>query len=159
MKKISTHWIIIYWFIVSLILGLIIGSLLDNKASGGEQKLFTYIATSIIVCLIGVILISILYLLIGNNKKSRRLCLFLLIIAIIILMPIIYGTLFNKYDTVEKTKYRGSNMIDIKVEYYSHNASNDTIRHIRSEKFWNNGKKDSIWTIYARNGNIISQRI
>ena len=73
-------------------------------------------------------------------------------------MPIIYGTIFNKYDTVEKTRYQGSNVIDIKLEYYSHNTSNDTIRYIRSEKFWNNGKKDSIWTVYERNGNIISQR-
>lgn len=158
-KKISVLWIIICWFIVSFLLGLIKGSLADNKASGGEQKLFTYVAISIIVGLIGVALISILYLLFGNSRKNRSICICFLIIALVILMPIIYGTLFNRYDTLEKTRYRGSNRIDIKVEYYTYNASSDTIRHIRSEKFWNNGMKDSIWTIYERDGRIISQRI
>jgi len=157
-KKISIIWITICWFIAAFLLGVILGLIAENNASSGEQKLFTYIGISIITGSVGVVLINILFLLLGNNRNERRVSIFFLVIALIILMSIMLGTIFDKYDIVEQTRYSGSNEIDIKKEYYVQNESKDNIRHIRSEKFWKNGKKDSLWTVYAKDGIIISQR-
>ena len=60
----------------------------------------------------------------------------------------------SHYDVIEKTRYIGSDKIDIKIEYYK---NIDTSRVIRSESFWKNGKKDSSWILYDKNGKIVKQ--
>lgn len=157
--KKSAAWITIYWFIISLSFGIILGLIAESNASGGEQKLFTYIADSLLIGFIGMALINTYSLLFGNNlNKDRGSSIALLVIALIILIPIIFGTFFNKYIIEEQTRYNGSNEIDIKKEYYPQNKINDTVRHIRSEKFWENGKRDSTWSVYAKDGSLMSRR-
>ena len=155
-KKYGPIKITIFWIAAVLTVGLISGVIANSNASGGEQKLFTYIAYSIAIALIGVILIniSILFFYPAQSIKTRLLSLGFIVVSLIFLYPLFKGVVGSQYDVVEKTRYVGSDKIDIKTEYY---ISNDKSRNIRSGSFWRNGKKDSVWTIYDRNGNIIKQ--
>jgi hypothetical protein len=157
LKKYSPVQITIYWIVVIIILGLISGVIANSNASGGEQKLFTYVAYSIAIALIGAVLINIgtLFFFTTQSKKNRLFSLGFIVVSLILLLPLFKGVVSSQYNVIEKTRYIGSDKIDIKIEYYS---SNDTSRIIRSESFWKNGKKDSVWTTYERNGNIIKQK-
>lgn len=156
LKKYSPIQITIYWIVVVIVVGLISGIIANSNASGGEQKLFTYIAYSIAIALIGVVLINIgtLFFYVTQSIKTRLLSLGFIVVSLILLFPLFKGVVGSQYNVIEKTRYIGSDKIDIKIEYYT---SNDTSRIIRSESFWKNGKKDSVWTTYEKNGNIIKQ--
>lgn len=156
-KKYSPVQITIYWIVVIIVLGLISGIVANSNASGGEQKLFTYVAYSIAIALIGVVLINIgtLFFFTAQSKRNRLFSLGFIVVSLILLLPLFKGVVSrSQYNVIEKTRYIGSDKIDIKIEYYS---SNNTSRIIRSESFWKNGKKDSVWTTYGENGNIIKQ--
>ena len=157
-KKYSPIKITIYWTVAMLIVGLISGVIANSNASGGEQKLFTYVAYSIAIALIGVFLIN-LGTLFFYPELSIRIRLFsagFIIVSLIFSYPLFKGVLDSQYDIIEKTRFIGSDKIDIKIEYY---MSNNSSKIIRSESFWKNGKKDSAWTIYDRSGNIVEQVI
>jgi len=155
-KKYSPIKITIYWIAAVLIVGLISGVIANSNASGGEQKLFTYVAYSIAITLIGVVLINLgtLFFYRGLSIRTRLFSAGFIIVSLIFLYPLFKGVVDSQYDVVEKTRYIGSDKIDIKIEYY---MSNDTSKIIRGESFWKNGKKDSTWTIYDRSGNIVEQ--
>jgi len=155
-KKYSPVKITIYWTLAVLVVGLVSGVVANSNASGGEQKLFTYVAYSIAIALIGVVLINsvTLFFYRAQSIRTRLLSVGFIIVSFIFLYPLFKGVVDSQYDVVEKTRYIGSDKIDIKIEYY---ISNDTSKIIRSESFWKNGKKDSVWTIYSRNGNILKQ--
>lgn len=156
-KKYSPIQITVYWVIIVIVIGFISGIIANSNASGGEQKLFTYIAYSIAIALVGVILINLgaLFFFTAQNKASRLLSVCFIIVSLIILYPLFKGVVTSQYDIVEKTRYNGSDKIDIKIEYY---PSSDTSRVVRSESFWKNGKKDSVWTIYEKDGSIFKKR-
>lgn len=156
-KKYTSAKVTIYWIVCAISIGLISGIIANDNTSGGEQKLFIYIAHSVAITLIGVILINIstLIFLPAQSIKNRLFSVCFIVISLILLYPFLKGVVGTQYDTVEKTRYIGPDEINIKLEYY---PSNDTSRIIRSESFWKNGKKDSVWTIYERNGNIIKQK-
>jgi hypothetical protein len=156
-KKYSFIQLTIYWITGVISIGLLSGIIANVNASGGEQKLFTYMAYSIVIALMGVALINIstLIFLPVKGMKSRLLSLSLIGVSLVLIYPFFKGVISSQYDIVEKTRYIGSDEIDIKVEYY---PSNNISRAIRSESFWKNGKKDSVWTVYERNGKIIKQK-
>ena len=155
-KKFSPILITLFWAIGVLITGLISGIIADSSAPGGEQKLFTYIAYSIIVTLVGVFLINVaaLFWYRVMDKRVRIVSLCLIIISLIFLYPIVKGFFLSRYDTLTQTVYAGNDEIYIQKECY---PTKDTTRLIRSESFWKNGKKDSVWAIYEKDGSVIKQ--
>lgn len=155
-KKYLPILITLCWAISVPIIGLISGIIADNNASAGEQKLFTYIAYSIIISLLGVFVINVvtLFWYQATDKSIRIVNLCLIIGSITFLYPIFNGLFLSQYETSTKTEYIGNDKIDIQKEYY---PSKDTTTHIRSESFWKNGKKDSIWTIYGKDGSVIKK--
>ena len=156
-KKYNAIQITIYWTATMLSIGVIGGMIANHNASGGEQKLFTYVAYSLMIALIGVVLINIgmLFLSKAQSMNTRLFSLSFIVLALFVLYPLIRGVMGDKYDVVEKTRYIGPEKIDIKIEYYS---TPDTSRIIRSRSFWKNGKRDSVWIIYDRSGNIVKQQ-
>jgi antitoxin component YwqK of YwqJK toxin-antitoxin module len=58
-----------------------------------------------------------------------------------------------QYSFKEKTESVNNNEIRTVREYYSL-----TPEKIRSESYWKDGRKDSIWTVYAEDGIIIGQK-
>lgn len=155
-KKYIPIQVTIYWVIIVVVIGFLSGIIANSNASGGEQKLFTYIAYSIAIALVGVILINLGTLIFypAQDTKTRLLSLCFIIVSLIFLYPLLKRVVASQYDIVEKTRYNGSDKIDIKIEYYT---SADTSRVVRSESFWKNGKKDSVWTIYEKDGSILKK--
>lgn len=157
LKKYNSFHLTIYWIIVAIAIGLISGLIVNSNASGGEQKLFTYLAYSIAISLIGGILINtwVLLFIPGRSAKDRLLSLCFIIVSLIFLYPLFNGVVIGStYDIVEKTRYIGADKIDIKIEYY---PSVDTSRVVRSESFWKNGKKDSVWITYKKDGGVLKR--
>jgi len=155
-KKYSPIQITAYWTVAVLAVGVISGLIADSNASGGEQKLFVYVAYSIATVLIGVVVINIktLFFYQAQSRITRLRSLMYIVLSLILLYPFLKAVVGSQYDVVEKTRYTGSDKIDIKLEYYT---NIDTSGIIRSESFWKNGKKDSVWTVYDKNGKIIKQ--
>ena len=156
-KKYSPTQITIYWTIVVIVIGLISGLIANATASGGEQKLFTYIAFSVAIALIGVVIInaSTLVFLPSQGSKNRLFSVCIIVISLVLLYPLFKGVVGSQYDIIEGTRYIGPDEIEIKKEYY---PGIDESRIMRSESYWKNGKKDSVWTTYERNGNVIKQK-
>jgi len=106
--------------------------------------------------LIGVVVINIktLFFYQAQSRITRLRSLMYIVLSLILLYPFLKAVVGSQYGVVEKTRYTGSEKIDIKLEYYT---NSDTSGIIRSESFWKNGKKDSTWTVYDKNGKIIKQ--
>jgi hypothetical protein len=155
-KKYTAFEITTYWTIAVIALGLISGVSADNNASGGEQKLFTYVAYSILIALIGGVIVNIGMIFFSPIRgiKPRLFSLSFIVIVLIFLYPFFEGVVGDQYDEITQTRYSGSEKIETKMEYY---ATPDSPRIIRSMSFWKNGKKDSVWSTYDRSGKIIKQ--
>ena len=147
-RKLSAVSVTVYWSIIVLVSGFIIGILANSNASGGEQTRFT----SIVVTLVGTVLINIFFLFFSkSNNLTRYLSFFLIVVSLVILYPFSSAFVFNKYDIVEETTFSGLDRIDKKIEYYK---GSDVIR---SESYWKNEKEDSIWIVYDNNGKVIKK--
>ena len=156
-KKYSFIIITIYWVVIVVVIGIIGGILASRNASGGEQKLFVYFSYSLIIALIGAILINLFALFYYSKKErvSRLISVCFIIGSLLFLYPFLKGEKNSQFDVIEKTRFKDSDKIDIKIEFY---PSSDSSRIVRSESYWKNGKKDSIWTVYDRDGSILRKR-
>jgi len=106
--------------------------------------------------LIGIVVINTgtLFFYPAQSRIIRLYSLMYIVLSLILLYPFFKVMTGSHYDVIEKTRYIGSDKIDIKIEYYK---NIDTSRVIRSESFWKNGKKDSSWILYDKNGKIVKQ--
>ena len=147
--------IILVWSGIVLLGGITIAIIADRNAAGGEQKLLTYFANTIIIWLIGTALLAIStpFIFISWSKKFWYLPLAVLFLCIITLLPSIKGLLSSGYYTVEETVEVSNEKIDVRKEYYD-----DSTTRLRSESYWRNGKKDSTWIVYAKNGIVLSHK-
>jgi hypothetical protein len=128
--------------------------LLSINTSGGEQKPLIYFANSIYILLYGFASISILtsFLFLKWFKKYWYLNLLVFLITGFILVS---EQLFrDEYkESIYKKEYINNDEIIISIEKYTSNHK------IRSERYWRNNKKDSIWTVYDKKGSIIEQKL
>jgi hypothetical protein len=147
----------LYWFLGAIASSIVFGLIADSGASGGEQKLFTYVAYSIAFGLLGIGVINVAFLVLNKSKDFRKkwISICLAAFSVVCLYPLSKGIIFSSYDEAEDTLYQGADRIDIKFEYY---PSIDTVRLLRSQSIWRNGMRDSIWITYARDGAILKKQ-
>ncbi|RXK80485.1 toxin-antitoxin system YwqK family antitoxin [Filimonas effusa] len=146
------------WFIGMLAIGLFGGLIANIDSSAGEQKLFTYFAYSIVAALVGVALINVGAIIYLQRKgvKSSLASWGILIASLFLLFPLFTGMLFHRgYDEVVENMIEGGDTLRIRLEYYSRS---DTALLLRSRSFWKNGKKDSIWITYEKDGSILKRQ-
>ena len=146
--------IIIAWIILCIIVGLFVLLFSSSNKSGGDKSILTSFAYFLLTIVDGVILLSIITPFFYKNwfKKYWYINTIVLILGLIAVLPLVNGVVWNNYDILEESSKVGNDMIDIKKEYYSKNN-----KQLRSESYWRNGKKDSIWIIYNKNGEIIKK--
>lgn len=143
------------WILSMLILTPCFMYVSNIGASGGEQKPLTTLATMIAVTIYGAAFISALTPLFFKKWFKRNW--WYIIIILVTFIPVI-GLIkdmltADPYSYSEKTKEINGDTFLIKTEYYDDNE----FKKIRSISYWKNNKKDSTWTTYSENGNIISQ--
>ncbi len=127
----------------------------DIGASGGEQKPLSTLASMIEVFVYGtaVICVSILFFYWKWVKRNWRFSIFL-VSTLLPALNFLWQDLHVPYG-VETTSFEVDHvLVKKKTEFY-----NLAEQQIRSVSFWKNGKKDSVWIIYAESGQIISQKI
>lgn len=152
-KKLNPLIIIIGWVVCSLVFTIIVMIELGINTPGGEQKPLIFFTKFLNVVIYGVLFLALLTIpfYIEWSKKYWAIHTFIIIACSLI----IFFGIENKV----KTKYMESD-IDIivngkkyvkMIEYYDDNSK------IRSITFTYNNKKDSIWTVYSKNGDVISR--
>ena len=148
--------LIIYWLLLLLVVGIIVIPLLFATTVGGEQKPLTFLIYLLLSAIYGTLILSVItpFFYLDWFKKYWYINLLILIFALVMLFPFLNKVGVQQYDTIEESAEVGNDTIEIKKEYYN----SDSPMIIRSESYWKKGKKDSIWTVYTKNGGIISQK-
>ena len=153
-KKVNPFKLILYWLFLLLIAGIVIIPILFATTVGGEQKPLTFLVYLLLTAIYGTLILSIITPFFYFNwfKKYWYINLLAFIISGYYIVKYQRGKAKIEYGFKEETEYIGNDKIKIVKEYYSFSPEK-----IRSESFWKNEKKDSIWTIYAKDGSIISR--
>ena len=152
--KINPLIILGVWIVSMLILTPVFMFVSNIGASGGEQKPLTTLAKMIVVTIYGAAILSILTAILFRQWFKKNWW-YIFIIALTI-VPVArdmwdyYSA--SSYSYSETTKNINGNKITIKTEYY------DDAKTIRSTSIWKNDKKDSTWTVYSKDGEIIKQQ-
>lgn len=150
--------LIFYWLVIILVTTLMGMIFLSNSSSGGEQLPMTFLGEMLPIALYGVLIISVIssFLFKGQFKKYWLLNLLLIVISgyLLYINDRNNSNTHIDYGTADMRTIIGKDTLYYKKEYY--NLDKEVLR---SESYWKNGKKDSIWRVYAENGNIISEDI
>jgi hypothetical protein len=146
--------IIAIWIALIIIINIIALPLLFHKSVGGEQRPETFLMVSVKVLAYGILILSIVTIPIYLKwvRKYWYINLIFIIITSIYVLKDASNLEKFRYSVVEKTDSVENSEIRIKLEYYNLDSG-----LVRSQSFWKNGKKDSIWTIYSKAGTVQSQ--
>ena len=153
MKKLNPLIIIILWVLGCSLLTLIIMIILGVTTPGGEQQPLTFLSMMISVIVYGILVLAIFTIPFYSAWSRKYWWLHAVLIISCSLIIFISGK--NKV----KTEFTESD-IDIFVngkKYLKRIKYYDNDLKIRSITFMNNDKKDSIWTIYSKDGHVISR--
>ncbi|GAB3347886.1 hypothetical protein GCM10027566_02720 [Arachidicoccus ginsenosidivorans] len=153
-KKLNPFKLILLWLIILFIIGALVIPILFATTVGGEQKPLTFFVTLLLAAKYGVLIITIITPFFYFNwiKKYWYISLIAFIISGYYVFKHQQGKSKIKYGFDQEIEYVGKDEIKHIKEYYSFNP-----KKIRSEKHWINGRKDSIWTVYTKEGSIQSQ--
>lgn len=145
-------------YITLIISGIVfvVGGVLSTTSSGGEQILMQTFAWSIITALATNFLISGFKL--GSNiikgiKPSGGELIIFLTFGIL-LFPLSKALMGDSYDIVEGTYMKGDKQGEYRLEYYPVKGTESP--RLKSERYWLDDKKDSVWKMYDRNGSVVS---
>lgn len=153
MKKLNPLILIIIWVIGCLLLSVIIMFYLGNNSSGGEQKPLVFFSKFIYVIIYGILGLAI-FTIPFYKRWSKK---FWLIHAGFILscsLLIILGErnhVKTECDESDIILFSNGKTYTKRIDYY------DDGKKIRSISFLLNDKKDSIWTVYSKDGDVISR--
>jgi hypothetical protein len=155
-KKLNPLKIIVIWIAGSFLFTVIAMILLGVSTPGGEQKPLTFLGSMIPITVYGILALSIFTVPFYPQWIKKR---WYINFAFIVLCgAFIYKDwkenqrLYSQYDEIT-TPIRVNNATYLmKTQYYG-----SDLKKIRSISFTLNEKKDSIWTTYAEDGNIIKQ--
>jgi len=156
MTKINPLRLLLGWTTIMVVLTPILVYTSSIGSSGGEQKPLTTLVTMPILTLIGAAIIGLVTPFIFKTwLKSNKWFIVLTILFSILTTIFIYQYYFETpYSYVEKNREINGNKIETKTEYYD-----DENKIIRSNSFWKNGKKDSTWTVFSKDGKMISEKV
>jgi hypothetical protein len=151
-KKLNPFKLILIWTIGLFIFSTITIVILFTTTSGGEQSPLIFLSRIIIVGIYGILILSIVTAFMYKSwfRNNWYVNVLFFMVSLILILNFESFKEASEYGIKEKTFYVEDDVINIKREYYSFEPEK-----IRSESFWKNGEKDSIWTIYDYNGDII----
>ncbi len=156
MTKINPLRLLLGWTTIMVVLTPILVYTSSIGSSGGEQKPLTTLVTMPILTLIGAAIIGLVTPFIFKTwLKSNKWFIVLTILFSILTTIFIYQYYFDTpYSYVERNREINGNKIETNTEYYD-----DENKIIRSNSFWKNGKKDSTWTVFSKDGKMISEKV
>ena len=142
------------WILATFILTPIVMFVSGIDHSGGEQTPITTLAVMIKVMFYGTAAISVLTPFIFRKWFKNHLWFsFVIIGTLIIVARLLIDNLADPYTFSESTEIINGNTIVTRTKYYDGNK----FEKVRSVSYWKNNKKDSIWTTYSENGEMIDQ--
>jgi hypothetical protein len=142
------------WIVFMVVLTPVFMFISNIGASGGEQKPLTTLATMIVVTIYGAAMLSVLTSLLYSQwfKKHWWFSIVIILTIIPVAKDLWDKCLKDPYSSSEiNTKVNGDE-ITTKTEYY------DDIKTIRSISVWKNNKRDSVWKVFSKEGEIINQK-
>ena len=154
MKFLNPIKIIAGWVLLMIIINIIVVPILFYKTVGGEQRPLIFLMTSIDIMAYGIFILSILTIVLYFSWVKK----FWFVNLFFILASAIYVFKEQKYNNEIKYSFNeridsiGNSEIKTRLEYYSLKPS-----RLRSQRYWKDGKKDSLWTIYSEKGNVLNQ--
>ncbi len=143
------------WLLTMLVLTSIFAILSEIGASGGEQRFFSTLSFMLLLTVVGIAVIAVLIPFIYKQwfKSNIQALILLIVIIVIPALGFVWMRYFeDPYSYIESTRYVGGDIIEIKKEFY------DDANQLRSVSYIINGRKDSIWTTYDRQGKVIEQK-
>ncbi|MBN9382144.1 MAG: hypothetical protein J0H74_15355 [Chitinophagaceae bacterium] len=143
------------WLLIVFVYDIIAIPYLLHHTSGGAQRPATFLMSSIKVAIWGVFILSILtsVLFFRQLKKTWYINGSLFIISGMLIMGDYIDRPDISYGYNVTTDSVGGYEIKVKTEYYDM-----TTNAVRSKSYWKNGQKDSVWTTYHKNGEILQQQ-
>ena len=138
----------LFWIKISIVIIAVIIPIITFGSPGGEQKLFIYIYHYINFGIYVSLAISIITSF--TNVKWFRKCWYINSVVFLFCCTIIIATYMTKEDLYKtlNTEYKGDSVIKIRRAYYVEN------RQLKSERFFIDSKKDSVWTYFDTEGNM-----
>lgn len=154
MKILNPIKIIGIWVLLMIVINIIAIPILFSTTVGGEQRPLSFLMESIEITAYGILLLSILTAILYFKwvKRFWFINLFFFFVSGIYVVRNIKRSKEIVYSFNEKTDLINGSEIKIKKEYYTLNPEK-----LRSESYWRNGKKDSIWVTYAEDGNVLKK--
>lgn len=153
-RRINPIAILITWTVLMIILTPVFMYISNIGASGGEQKPLETLATMIEIIVYGAAIFSLLTPFVFKPwfKQNWR---FIFVIPFIII-PVaidVWDRCFKTYYSTSETSTVVNGVeIKTKIEYY------DEFKTVRSISIWKNNKRDSIWKIFSKDGEIKKQQ-
>lgn len=153
-KKLNPLKLMLYWLLLLLMISIIVIPILFATTVGGEQQPLTFLVYMILLAEYGTLILSIVTPIFYFDwfKKYWYVNLIFLILSCYYVIKDQKRSVNIQYSFKEKVDSTGADEIKTVTEYYSLDPEK-----VRSESYWRNGKKDSTWTIYAKDGGIISR--
>lgn len=142
------------WTVLMIVLTPIFMFISNIGASGGEQKPLTTLATMIVATFYGLTILSISTAIIFRQWfKKNWWFVFVIALTIIPTAKDLWDKNFKDYYSSSETNTNvNGNDIKTKTEYY------DQFKTIRSISIWKNGKRDSVWRTFSKDGKIINEQ-
>lgn len=154
LKKMNPIRLILVWLAITVTATLIYVVVLGLSTSGGQQKPFIFIGKVIPVIVYGILFIGVVTIPFYSSwvKKHWYVNLFFIIGSLIFIFINLKQGNKSPYYIEKKNLVINGKIIEQIIEYYD-----SKFQKVRSVSFYINGGKDSIWTVFSRNGEIISQ--
>jgi len=152
--KINPITILCTWTVLMIILTPIFMYISNIGASGGEQKPLETMATMIAVTIYVAAIFSLLIPFIFRRWFMHN-WRFVFIIPFILIPVAIdaWDRYFKSYYSTSETNTVVNGVeIKTKIEYY------DEFKTVRSISIWNNNKRDSVWKVFSKSGQIMTQQ-
>lgn len=152
-KKLNPLKLMIYWLLLLMVINIIVIPVLFATTVSGEQRPITFLVYMILVAVYGTLILSIITPVFYFDwfKKYWYFNLIFLVLSGYYVMKDQKRNAKIEYSFKEKTDHIGGDEIRTVKEYYNLDPE-----EIRSESYWKNGRKDSTWIVYAKDGSIIS---
>jgi len=124
------------------------------NAVGDGQRPLTFLVLSVKIAIDGVFLLSVLSSILFF-KQFRRFWIANTLIILILGIFVLRNRMNDdrtEYVFKEKIDSIGGYLFRSRTEYYNLKRN-----QVRSQSYWKNGDKDSVWTIYSQTGDILRQ--
>lgn len=154
MKTLNPIKVIAIWISAIVVINIIALPLLYDTTVGGEQSPLTFIAKSANVAVYGIFLLSIITVILYFKwvKKFWFISVSFFLISGIYVLQDTRRAKEMGYGFDEQTELVNGSEIKTKKEYY-----NSSYKKLRSESYWKNGRKDSIWITYGIDGKVLQK--